>query len=563
MNAEAGNKKAKAKTPDWRQALTEAREKYSELPGCLGISYGEKRRKNQFTGEQSIIVYVREKVKDRGKVPKEELVQEEIAGFMTDVVEPFSKKRVKKHLDYIKDHYRSHDLAALDFSKIRTHHMERMETPSDIGRISTVGQTVIIEDPNGRLITEENGEEIPDLFEAYKVFKEHHGDVFDFVTFFSDIDSGFPTFDTSFHLGIYNDIKGIGTSLHDYRNYLGNPQNLQSLHFIHHTHFNRYVLLQEVGHRWGAFVRFRENNQGPIKGDLLIQTGSGAYDHWNIYFDDDKSPMDYDVIDWIANADGTFSYVTVPDSERKYCNLDLYLMGLIPPNQVGSFYYLENIQNLGAQRFSATKKALQIDNIVLAEGPRDPNTSNSQKAFRQAFVLLTKNMDQSLSLATTIDRFREDYKADFKDAVQERATVDTTVATGAEPDRVGYIYQEYKRKLVIPDKIAGHLPVNVESVLYFAEPDPITSIEVSLKITHPYTGDLGISLIAPSVGEIVLKERSSEPDANIDHTYTPDDTPAMQALIGRSANGPWKLRITDTWEEDTGYLESWSLRISF
>jgi subtilisin-like proprotein convertase family protein len=548
---------------NWKQALTKAREDFGKYESCLGVNFCEKRKGGIFNGENAIVVYVRQKIRDFHQVPEGEMIPERFEGCRTDVVEPFSKDRTRKHLDYLKDHYRSHDLAAVDLGKIHQFRFDQLEALDPIERTGVVGEVFIIEDKEGRLVAEENGETFPDIIESYKVFRENYGDEFDFVTFFSDIDSGMPTFDFSFHKGFYNDIKGIGLPEFNLREWLGGSEKLQSLHFLHHTHFNRYVMLHEFGHRWGAFVTFRESSQGPKKYDLLIQEGAGAFDHWARYFDDDLSPMDYDEIDWEEIQSGTFRAVVVPHINRKYCNLDLYLMGLLTPDQVGPFYYLENIRDLGQSRYSADKKELQIQNIIWAEKQRNPTAVQAQKSFRQAYVLLSKDLDRATSLAETIDRLRRDFTADFAEATGNRATVDARLKPNHEVVSGGHIRQEYHRQLSIPDQISGRLPSSVESTLAFFESEIIKDIEIELDVKHTYIGDLRILIVGPDGTEAVIHDQEGGNAVDIKKTYTPDDSSDLQKFIGKSARGNWVLRLTDLWPDDKGQLESWAIKLGF
>ena len=116
---------------------------------------------------------------------------------------------------------------------------------------------------------------------------------------------------------------------------------------------------------------------------------------------------------------------------------------------------------------------------------------------------------------------------------------------------------------MIPDQIPGHLPTTVESTLAFVEADPIRDIEVSLKITHTYIGDLRIVLIGPDGTEVVLRDQEGGSAHDIEETYTPADVPGLQNLIGKSARGNWTLKLSDLWPDDEGHLESWTLKLNF
>ncbi len=52
----------------------------------------------------------------------------------------------------------------------------------------------------------------------------------------------------------------------------------------------------------------------------------------------------------------------------------------------------------------------------------------------------------------------------------------------------------------------------------------------------------------------VLKNYDSSDGAdNVQGTFTVDAS-------GKAANGTWKLRVTDNWVNDTGYVNAWSLQ---
>ncbi|GGW45632.1 S8 family peptidase [Streptomyces xantholiticus] len=80
-----------------------------------------------------------------------------------------------------------------------------------------------------------------------------------------------------------------------------------------------------------------------------------------------------------------------------------------------------------------------------------------------------------------------------------------------------------------------------------------TALKVAVDIKHTYRGDLRIELVAPNGGATQLKATSSSDSAdNVITTYTVDAS-------GVAASGTWKLRVTDIYSGDTGYIDSWSL----
>jgi hypothetical protein len=152
----------------------------------------------------------------------------------------------------------------------------------------------------------------------------------------------------------------------------------------------------------------------------------GGWGHWTLELDDDRSPMDYDIYDWVAR-NGQYERVSLTSEQREYCPLDLYLMGAFGADEVGDISLLSSLTNVGGNLFTATKKLLRVENFVWANGARVPGVATSQKQFKNAFVLLTKDFDRSHDLADRIDTLRRRFTADFRAATQGLMDVDTTI----------------------------------------------------------------------------------------------------------------------------------------
>jgi hypothetical protein len=538
--------------------LEEARTMLSQRKSWIGCRLGDKRKNDQFDGKgPSLVVYVQKKETDPEQIPSEELVPPDIAGVRTDVVEPFSGTRPKRYCDFIRDAHRSDDLSALEFGKI--HQLSAQDTQSELksSKIVQVGNVAVLEDDNGSLITSVNGEEIIDLVAAYQAFEQEFGDGFDQVTFFADESSGVPSFDTSFHLTIWNSIKGIGLPEYDDRASFGTSGKLKGINFMHSRHLNRLVMLHEFAHQWCSFVWFREQPEDADKSDLLIQQGGGAFDHWNLYFDDDRSPMDYDVIDWQDNGGGRFTALSLAEHERSYCNLDLYLMGLLPPSQVANFFYLTDVESLGNSQFRAQRKNLNIQNIVWAEGERIPDYANSQKSFRNAFVLVTRNAAWADSYASLLDRLRTQTERDFEQATRGLAKMETDLQKNGkmEPVKIDELIQTYRGKAPIPDRIIGQPPVALRKPMFIGDRRPIHQLGLQILIGHSKTEDLEILLIGPDGTSMTVKKFVAD--------GSQADPGELSGFKGKSAKGEWTLSISDHREGFKGELLEWTLRFSF
>ena len=107
---------------------------------------------------------------------------------------------------------------------------------------------------------------------------------------------------------------------------------------------------------------------------------------------------------------------------------------------------------------------------------------------------------------------------------------------------------------------------------------PLSDINISVDITHPYIGDVVLELVSPQGTSISLI--ATQCDSNPDMLVTFDDAgstaincsstspaisgtlqpiQALSALNGESSLGDWTLNITDTGIGDDGYLNSWSM----
>ena len=82
-----------------------------------------------------------------------------------------------------------------------------------------------------------------------------------------------------------------------------------------------------------------------------------------------------------------------------------------------------------------------------------------------------------------------------------------------------------------------------------------STLKVHASITHNWSGDLTIELIAPNGAYAVLQNPDYGDDGNINTTWTVNASSVP-------ANGTWKLKVIDNdpqYYGDYGTLNSWSL----
>jgi hypothetical protein len=68
------------------------------------------------------------------------------------------------------------------------------------------------------------------------------------------------------------------------------------------------------------------------------------------------------------------------DAVKRYSRLDQYMMGLIPPSQVPTFFYVESPNSSKAARrraadqqsFTGTRRDVLIDDVIAVNGARSP-----------------------------------------------------------------------------------------------------------------------------------------------------------------------------------------------
>lgn len=404
--------------------IEDAKDIYYKDPNVIGFGIGERRQQGELhTNEVVLIAYVKEKL-PTDAVREDFMIPASFQKMATDVVAPFGPDAPMEAMGFIEGHQHSEDMAYIDWPRL--HEQWMPEAGSSVGfhgNVQDFGDVCVIED-DGTLIRTINGQQVVDYVRAYQLFRTTHADIYDFATFFTDTANGMPPQGgSSWYRFVFNDTQGIGFGPFDQRGPYGSSK-LQGIMFLNQGHFSqwRYVMLQEQGHRWASFARYRDTQTGANQNDHLL----GGWGHWALNFDDDKSPMDYDVYDW-AQENGDFRRIAYLSDDRTYCNLDLYLMGLLGEEEVGNFYLLSNPQLISGNLYSANKKMLNVHNVIWAEGQRAPTAATSQKLFKNAFVVLTGNLDNANVLVDRVDDLRRSFESDFYDATKTLGRVDTTL----------------------------------------------------------------------------------------------------------------------------------------
>jgi hypothetical protein len=96
-------------------------------------------------------------------------------------------------------------------------------------------------------------------------------------------------------------------------------------------------------------------------------------------------------------------------------------------------------------------------------------------------------------------------------------------------------------------------PAGIASTISVPDAGTLRSLEVTVAITHTYRGDLVVRLVH-GAQTIVLADHAGGADDNLNQTF------AVSDVVGASLTGDWRLEVADTAAEDTGTLDTWSLK---
>jgi hypothetical protein len=153
----------------------------------------------------------------------------------------------------------------------------------------------------------------------------------------------------------------------------------------------------ECTHRWGMDLSFVNPESG--KSEKLTD----SVGHWRQGLD---STVMFPVTDlylqrqgvggsimggsaWRRNSDGTFGQSDYPfQVPGGYSALDLYVMGMLPADRVLETGVIEDLQDLGQNRFSGSAVRVKISDIIATMGERVPSAADAQKIFHMKFYVV-------------------------------------------------------------------------------------------------------------------------------------------------------------------------------
>ena len=197
-------------------------------------------------------------------------------------------------------------------------------------------------------------------------------------------------FQNRFHFAVQNDVFGIGLSRFDNASRYGSGGRLLGITVFPITYFfdgASEAYQHELGHQWINFL-----NVPPLDGGIP---------HWPL------SSLASGIMGWSDPVNGqglSFPCLLVneggairlmPRQEpAMFTDLDLYLMGLLSPDQVGTHYVFED-QSVSpvcdGQIYQGRLIPVTASDVIKAVGPRTPGVESAPHRFKIATLIVSKD----------------------------------------------------------------------------------------------------------------------------------------------------------------------------
>jgi hypothetical protein len=122
------------------------------------------------------------------------------------------------------------------------------------------------------------------------------------------------------------------------------------------------------------------------------------------------------------------------DAVRRYSRLDQYMMGLVPPSAVPTFFYVENPVSTKVRgdapsinvSFTGTRRDVLVEDIIAVNGPRIPSSADSPKVHRQAFIyIVSAGRSTDAAQVAKLERIRSQWVVFLQQGTEGRMTADT------------------------------------------------------------------------------------------------------------------------------------------
>lgn len=275
------------------------------------------------------------------------------------------------------------------------------------GRVANLQSSTIHEQASNYFGYNEANFQRQQISDISNIIYKHLDDEFDFIVLTTQDPKASGGY-AGIYVGVQNNIQGIGTPQYDYTSGFGSNGKLQGvIHLSSSTNMNMGPGLHELMHRWGSYIDILGDSGshwgasdvggqlGGWKPGSLKSLGNNQYSALHPV-PDNKIKMS-----WGLNANG--------GNRVAFSDLELYLMGLIPKDQINrDFVKANGFQWVDRSKgvFEASSlTSISINDITTKYGERVPSHQHSQKKFNILYVVLSdrpldvtewKHIDQSV-----------------------------------------------------------------------------------------------------------------------------------------------------------------------
>ena len=292
------------------------------------------------------------------------------------------------------------------------------------------------------------------------LFYQKYPDIYDFVAIFPSFTPKKEMRDAvAYSSEIQNRVRGICREIRKACSWgpCGSDK-LQAAHMFK-SHKNNYdelvekpqqiveVLLHEIGHHWGVSLGNEKAGDSLSDGinksctEYSIPFVEKDTEHWsqNLQMPIGGYGAVPETLPWVERGQDIFSYnLSYFKEPPKYHPFDLYLMGLLDPSEIKDKFLLLTDTDYYFDAMPDGKEATEdeivrkgksikvgIDDVIRIAGePRSPNAQNSQKDFKEAFVILTKReQTPSENMIKAIDKAAQLFPQMWSFATDNRSTM--------------------------------------------------------------------------------------------------------------------------------------------
>ena len=270
-----------------------------------------------------------------------------------------------------------------------------------------------------------------DITRITKKFYEYFPDDFDFINLVWAI----TRFQNRTHFAVRNDVRGIGLSVFNNSSVYGSKGKLLGIsRFPISSVFDgaETGYQHELGHQWINF----------LSGVPALASG---VPHWPIS-SLASGMMGFSIPP--TGEGGTYACLLTPEAggirltprigSAVFNDLELYMMGLLPPDQVGEHIVFVNQAQAQTQPcsglFTGPTIKVSIADIVGAVGPRVPDSTVSQRHFKAATIIVSKdgllNADEMSFYSFFSKRAEETREVPFQSGFSKGIAKPFAISTG-------------------------------------------------------------------------------------------------------------------------------------